>query len=107
MTIAADVLVRPFRFSVPEDDLIDLRRRLKATRWPEKETVSDFSQGVPLATMQELVRYWADDYDLRRFEARLKAAIGGHRSRTRWAPRHLRNCWESTPTCLALFRPTS
>jgi len=72
-TIAADVLVRPFRFSVPEDDLIDLRRRLKATRWPEKETVSDFSQGVPLATMQELVRYWANDYDLRRFEARLNA----------------------------------
>ena len=72
-TIAADVLVRPFRFSVPEDDLIDLRRRLNATRWPEKETVSDFSQGVPLATMQELVRYWANDYDLRRFEARLNA----------------------------------
>ena len=72
-TIAAHVLVRPFSFSVPEDDLIDLRRRLKATRWPEKETVSDFSQGVPLATMQELVRYWANDYDLRRFEARLNA----------------------------------
>jgi pimeloyl-ACP methyl ester carboxylesterase len=72
-TIATDVLVRPFRFSVPEDDLIDLRRRLKVTRWPEKETVSDFSQGVPLATMQELVRYWANDYDLRRFEARLNA----------------------------------
>src|SRR5438552_15198895 len=73
MTIAADILVRPFRFSVPGDDLIDLRRRLEATRWPEKETASDFSQGVPLATMQELVRYWANDHDLRRFEARLNA----------------------------------
>src|SRR6476660_6736782 len=65
--------IRPFRVEVREEDLDDLRRRLRATRWPEKETVGDLTQGVPLATMQELVRYWAADYDLRRFEARLNA----------------------------------
>jgi pimeloyl-ACP methyl ester carboxylesterase len=65
--------VRPFRVEVPEEDLVELRRRVQATRWPEKETVADQSQGVQLATMQELVRYWGSDYDLRRFEARLNA----------------------------------
>src|SRR3954465_4061548 len=63
--------VRPFRVDVPQEDLNDLRRRIAATRWPERETVADASQGVRLATMQELARYWATDYDLRRFEARL------------------------------------
>jgi pimeloyl-ACP methyl ester carboxylesterase len=58
---------------VRQEDLNDLRRRLHATRWPEKETVGDLTQGVPLATIQELARYWADDYDLRRFEMRLNA----------------------------------
>ena len=57
----------------PQADIDDLRRRLQATRWPEKETVADQTQGVPLATIQELVRYWANDYDFRRFEARLNA----------------------------------
>jgi len=50
--------IRPFRIHVPDKDLADLRHRLVATRWPEKETVADDSQGVPLATMQELVRHW-------------------------------------------------
>jgi pimeloyl-ACP methyl ester carboxylesterase len=65
--------IRPFRINVPEADLVDLRRRLAATRWPEKETVDDDSQGVPLATLQELVRYWQTDYDWRKVEARLNA----------------------------------
>ena len=65
--------VRPFRINVPEEDLVELRRRVLATRWPDKETVADASQGVQLATMQKLVRYWGTDYDFRRFEARLNA----------------------------------
>ena len=69
---AADA-IRPFRIDVPEQDLVDLRRRLAATRWPEKETVADNSQGVPLATLQELVRYWQTDYDWRKVEAQLNA----------------------------------
>ena len=72
-TAADGEAIRPFQVEVREEDLDDLRRRLRATRWPEKETVGDLTQGVPLATMQELVRYWATDYDLRRFEARLNA----------------------------------
>ena len=58
--------VRPFVIDIPQDAIDDLRRRLADTRWPEKETVSDTSQGVQLATMQELARYWADDYDMTR-----------------------------------------
>src|SRR4051794_18964337 len=65
--------VRPFRVNVPEKALTDMRRRIAATRWPERETVTDDSQGVPLATMQELARYWATDYDWRRAEAKLNA----------------------------------
>jgi Epoxide hydrolase N terminus len=65
--------IRPFSVDVPEKDLAELRRRVQATRWPEKETVADQSQGVQLATMRELVGYWAGDYDLRRFETRLNA----------------------------------
>ena len=65
--------IRPFRIHVPDKDLADLRHRLVATRWPEKETVADDSQGVPLATMQELVRHWQTDYDWRKIEARLNA----------------------------------
>ncbi|MCG5456531.1 epoxide hydrolase 1 [Micromonospora sp. PSH03] len=64
--------VRPFKIEVSEADLEDLRARIKATRWPEKETVDDDSQGVPLALMQDLARYWANDYDWRKCEARLK-----------------------------------
>jgi pimeloyl-ACP methyl ester carboxylesterase len=65
--------VRPFRIDVPEEDLVDLRRRIAATQWPEKETVADESQGVPLATIQELARYWATDYDWRKVEEKLNA----------------------------------
>src|SRR5829696_3902033 len=65
--------VRPFQVDVPEEDLVDLRRRIAATRWPERETVADETQGVQLATIQELARYWASDYDFSRFEARLNA----------------------------------
>jgi pimeloyl-ACP methyl ester carboxylesterase len=65
--------IRPFRVEVPEEVLVELRRRVQATRWPEKETVTDRSQGVQLATMQALARYWASDYELRRFQARLNA----------------------------------
>jgi pimeloyl-ACP methyl ester carboxylesterase len=68
-----DAAIRPFHVEVAEADIDDLRRRLQATRWPERETVDDQSQGVPLATMQELARYWASDYDMRRFETRLNA----------------------------------
>src|SRR5437588_9592191 len=62
---------RPFRVDIPEEDLDDLRRRIAATRWPSKELVQDRSQGVQLATMQELAHYWMTDYDWRRCEARL------------------------------------
>jgi hypothetical protein len=65
--------IRPFTVNVPEEQLSDLRRRLAATRWPERETVGDDSQGVPLAMMQDLARYWATDYDWRKCEARLNA----------------------------------
>src|SRR5277367_2229671 len=65
--------IRPFHINVPEADLVDLRRRLAAVRWPDKETVADESQGVPLATIQELVRHWQTDYDWRKVEARLNA----------------------------------
>ncbi len=70
---AQDPEVRPFRVNIPQEALVDLRRRLTATRWPERETVSDDTQGVRLATMQELVRYWATDYDWRKCEAKLNA----------------------------------
>ena len=65
--------VRPFRVDIPEEAIVDLRRRIAATRWPSRELVTDRSQGVQLATIQELARYWATDYDLRRCEARLNA----------------------------------
>ena len=65
--------IRPFEVSVSEAEIEDLRRRIKATRWPSKELVADRSQGVQLATMQELARYWTTDYDWRRAEARLNA----------------------------------
>src|SRR5258708_3308380 len=70
---AAGSEIRPFEVDVLQADLDELRRRIQATRWPEQETVADQSQGVQLATMQELVRYWGTEYDFRRFEARLNA----------------------------------
>jgi pimeloyl-ACP methyl ester carboxylesterase len=70
---AGDEAIRPFRARVPDADVADMRRRLAATRWPDKETVADASQGAPLAKLQELVRYWATDYDWRKGEAKLNA----------------------------------
>jgi len=65
--------IRPFRVEVPDAELTELRRRITAARLPEKETVGDFSQGVPLATVQKLAKYWATEYDWRKVEARLNA----------------------------------
>jgi pimeloyl-ACP methyl ester carboxylesterase len=65
--------IRPFQVNVPDAELTDLRQRINATRWPERETVTDASQGVPLATMQKLAHYWATEYDWRKVEARLNA----------------------------------
>src|SRR3546814_4952193 len=65
--------IRPFRIAVPQVMIDDLGARLAATRWPEKETVDDWDQGVPLAYAQELAAYWRDRHDWRRVEARLKA----------------------------------
>ena len=67
------VEVRPFHFHVPEEAIVDLRRRIAATRWPTKELVEDRSQGVQLATLRELARYWSTEYDWRKCEARLNA----------------------------------
>src|SRR5262245_42648272 len=65
---AADV--RPFRVEVPEEELAELRHRIEATRWPSEELVADRSQGVQLATLQALARYWTTEYDWRECEAR-------------------------------------
>jgi pimeloyl-ACP methyl ester carboxylesterase len=72
-TPGASDSIRPFRVSVPEAALVDLRRRIAATRWPTKELVGDRSQGVQLATLRELARYWTTEYDWRKAEARLNA----------------------------------
>ena len=68
-----EVAIRPFHFHASDEALADLRRRIQATRWPERETVDDASQGVQLATIRELARYWASGYDWRKVEARLDA----------------------------------
>ena len=73
MTTTTDLTIRPFEVHIPEDDLADLQRRIAATRWPSKELVADRSQGVQLATLQELARYWTTEYDWRACEARLNA----------------------------------
>jgi pimeloyl-ACP methyl ester carboxylesterase len=74
LAIAAEPdAIRPFHVSFPEETLVDLRRRIAATRWPERETVTDPSQGVQLATVQKLARYWQTDYDWRKIEAKLNA----------------------------------
>jgi pimeloyl-ACP methyl ester carboxylesterase len=65
--------IRPFQVETPEEELAELRRRIEATRWPSKELVADRSQGVQLATLQALARYWTGDYDWRRCEAKLNA----------------------------------
>jgi hypothetical protein len=70
---AADLAIRPFTFHAPQAELDELRRRVNATRWPGRETVDDLSQGVQLAQLQELVRYWGTEYDWRKAEAKLNA----------------------------------
>jgi Epoxide hydrolase N terminus len=65
--------IRPFQVNFPDSELAELRRRISATRWPERETVADQSQGVQLATTQALARYWATEYDWRNIEAKLNA----------------------------------
>jgi hypothetical protein len=65
--------IRPFHIHVPDDALADLRRRVQATRWPDRETVTGASQGIPLESMQALARYWGTDYDWRKAEAKLDA----------------------------------
>jgi pimeloyl-ACP methyl ester carboxylesterase len=65
--------IRPFKVDIPEEELAELRRRIAAARWPSKELVADRSQGVQLATLQALARYWTSDYDWRKAEAKLNA----------------------------------
>src|SRR6476469_4791082 len=72
-TGSGESAVRPFRIEVPQDELDELRRRINATRWPTRELVTDRSQGVQLAAIQNLARYWTTEYDWRRCEARLNA----------------------------------
>jgi pimeloyl-ACP methyl ester carboxylesterase len=72
-TVETTTEIRPFQAEIPQAEVDELRRRLAATRWPEKETVGDASQGVPLARLKPLVEYWATDYDWRRAEAKLNA----------------------------------
>src|SRR6267154_1574486 len=66
-------VIRPFHVNVPEVELTELRRRINATKWPERETVTDATQGVQLATIQALAQYWGTNYDWRKVEARLNA----------------------------------
>src|SRR5262245_20697327 len=73
MTTVLETEIRPFVVEISQDRIDDLRRRIAATRWPEKETVDDASQGVPLAAVQELARYWGAEYDWWKCEARLQA----------------------------------
>jgi pimeloyl-ACP methyl ester carboxylesterase len=74
MSVTAEpIAIRPFQIEVPEEQLAELRRRIAATRWPSRELVGDRSQGVQLATTQELARYWATEHDWRKCEARLNA----------------------------------
>ena len=83
--------IRPFSFHAPEAALADLRKRINATKWPEKETVADQSQGVQLATTQKLARYWATEYDWRKCEARLNA-LPQLRDRDRRARHSFHSC---------------
>jgi pimeloyl-ACP methyl ester carboxylesterase len=71
--VAEDTSIRSFQMNIPEEALVDLRRRVAATKWPEQETVPDATQGVQLHTMQQLARYWQTDYDWHKCEAKLKA----------------------------------
>ena len=88
---AGDTAIRPFTIDVPEADLDDLRARIAATHWPTKELVDDRSQGVQLATMRELARYWETEYDWRKCEAKLNSVPQlHHRDRRGGHPLHPR-----------------
>ena len=76
--MSSETEIRPFRVGIPDEAIADLRRRVAATRWPSKELVADRSQGVQLATIQELARYWATDYDWRACEAEAERAAAVH-----------------------------
>src|SRR5258708_39840856 len=71
--VADKTATRPFQFNFPDTELTDLRRRVNATKWPERELVNDASQGVQLATMQKLAQYWANSHDWRKCEAKINA----------------------------------
>ena len=87
-----DASIRPFSFHASDEDLADLKRRIRADRWPERELVDDGTQGVQLALMQKLADYWATDYDWRRCEARLNALPQlHHRDRRAGHPFHPRS----------------
>src|SRR4051812_6984868 len=72
-TVETATDIRPFRVNIPDEALADLHRRISDTNWPEEETVTDQSQGVPLAMIQKLARHWVTDYDWRKCEASLNA----------------------------------
>jgi len=72
-TGADKTAIRPFRVNFPDSELVELRRRINATRWPDRETVADQSQGVPFASIEQLARYWGTEYDWRKCEAKLNA----------------------------------
>jgi pimeloyl-ACP methyl ester carboxylesterase len=73
MTQQGNTAIRPFQVNIPDEEIVGLKRRIKAARWPDQETVADQSQGVRLGTIQELARYWADEYDWRRIESRINS----------------------------------
>jgi hypothetical protein len=73
--------IRSFHVNFPESDLAELRKRISATRWPERETVTDQTQGVQLATMQSLARYWASEYDWRKVERARSSSSSSSSSR--------------------------
>ena len=88
---AANSAIRPFRANVPDAALVDLRRRLAVTRWPTKELVKDRSQGVQLATLKELARYWSTEYDWRKARGTAERAAAIHdRDRRGGYPLHPR-----------------
>ena len=92
MSIQTTTEIRRFEIDVSDDELTDLRSRINATRWPERETVDDPSQGVQLETIQALARYWATDYDWRKFEEQLRRiAAFRHRDRRGGHPLHSRS----------------
>jgi hypothetical protein len=75
---AQDTSIRPFHVKIPEADIIDLRKRIAATKWPERGQVADATQGVQLATMQKLAQYWANEHDWRKCEAKINAVPNFH-----------------------------